>query len=99
MFKNMKPLPKALLIAIIVGAPIAAYVKFAPSKPAAPVVSPIAPVAVPAEAASPVASVQAEAPVAPAVPAAPAPVSQPSGLTPASGQDAGIAAVLKAGKK
>lgn len=74
MFKNMKALPKALILAAIVGLPVAAYVKFMPQKPPAPVVEAVAPVAVPAESAQPttpppnvaVPSVPAQAPVAPA---------------------------------
>ena len=97
MLKGMKPLPKALILCVIIFAPIAAYVKFAPQKPpAAPVVEAVAPTAVPAEAAAPAAP--APAPVAVA-PAAPAPAAPPSGLTPAGGQDAGLNAVLNAGKK
>jgi hypothetical protein len=88
MFKNMKPLPKALIIAAIVGLPIGAYVKFAPSKPPVPpAVEAVAPTAVPAESAQPVA-------VAP-VTVTPAPVAQVPAPRPAPANDAGLNNLLK----
>jgi hypothetical protein len=87
MFKNMKPLPKALIIAAIVGLPIGAYVKFAPKSAPAPVVEAVAPVAVPAESAQPVA-------VAPAQ-VAPAPIAQAPAPRPAPANDAGLNNLLK----
>jgi hypothetical protein len=88
MFKNMKPLPKALIIAAIVGLPIGAYMKFAPKSAPAPVVEAVAPTAVPAEASTPVATT-APAPVAP-VPVTPAPAPRP-----APANDAGLNNLLK----
>lgn len=92
--KGMKPLPKALILGSPIALAVWAYIQFGP-KPtptAAPVVQ-ATPVAVPAE------STQASAPV-PTAPVPPTPVAEaPSGLTPAGGQDAGLANVLKAGKK
>jgi hypothetical protein len=93
MFKGMKPLPKALIIAALVAAPIAAYVQFAPKRVPAPLTTDVVPVAVPAESAQP-----APQPVAVTAPA-PAATDAPTGLTAAGSSDAGIDNVLKAGKK
>lgn len=99
-FSRMKPLPKALILGSIIGAVVygLTFVKF-PEKKAAP--APVEVTAVPSEASAPppapVAVPTQPAPVA----AAPAPAAgePPSGLTPASGQDAGLNAVINAGKK
>ena len=96
MITRMKLLPKIVLV----GGVLAAvgygltFVKF-PKKAEVPVA---AVTAVPTESAvvaPPVA--QAAAPDLPPAPVAQAPVD--NGLTPAGGQDAGLASVLKAGKK
>lgn len=101
MLKNMKPLPKALLIAVIVGVPVFAYVKLVPQKPPMPDVATVTPTPVPPETASPASVPEMPASrqmpvqtVTPEISASPAP-----GLVPAGGQDAGLAAALKAGEK
>lgn len=90
MFKNMKALPKALILAAIVGLPVAAYVMLVPQKPPVPVVQVATPVAVPAESAQP-APVAVQAP--PTV--APLPIPVVPALTPAPANDAGLNNLLK----
>jgi len=109
MLKNMKPLPKALLIAVIVGVPVFAYVKLVPQKPPMADVGTVTPTPVPSEAAlqansAAVPPTQASMPspqvtVTPSISTSPDPVGAANGLTPAGGQDAGLAAALKAGQK
>lgn len=101
MLKGMKPLPKAIVLGVVIAAPIWAYMQFAPkSAPKAPVVEPIAveTTTVPAESeAVKRAAELAQQPVQaqPAAPVAEAPAA-PANVT--SG-DAGLKAVLGAGKK
>lgn len=98
MFKKMKPLPKAITIAVLVAAPIWAYVQFAPkSEPKATPVVVEAPTPVPAESeAVKRAAALADTPVT-AAPIEAAPQEQPKGNV-SSGQ-AGLDALMKAGKK
>jgi len=95
MFNNMKPLPKAIMIAAPIALAVWGYTTFAPKKVAEPVVTPVVVTAVPAESEAVTrAAAMVEAPVAtaPQVQEAPAQSNVTSG-------DAGIAALLKAGKK
>lgn len=92
MFNNMKPLPKAIMIAAPIALAVWGYTTFAPKKVAAPVVAPIAVTTVPAESAAVAhAAALVEAP-APQVQETPTQSNVTSG-------DAGMAALLKAGKK
>jgi hypothetical protein len=94
-FARMKPLPKALLIALVVGTVVYGGTKLMPEKAAVPTVPPIAVTSVPAEG-----TPAAEAAKVAATPApVQAPAEAPAVLTPAGGQDAGLANVLKAGSK
>lgn len=102
-FSRMKPLPKFLILAAIVGGLGYGAHMYIKSRPQSPVAQAIEPTPVPAEG-TPAADAAVQAAQAPAptpVAAAPAadPAPAPSGLTPAGGQDAGMAAVLGAGKK
>lgn len=104
MFKalaRMKPAPRFIVIALIVGGVVVAG-KFGlamlPQKAEAPQVAAPAPVTVPAEGSQPTSPPStATPPVAEAQPA-PAPAPAPT-LTPAAPTDAGLANVLGAGKK
>lgn len=49
MLSGMKPLPKALIIALPIVIAVTLYIKFAPEKKVEPVVAPVAVQAVPAE--------------------------------------------------
>ena len=103
---KLKPLPKLILIvAVVAAAGFGISTALKSQKPAvdpnaapAPAVTVVAP---PTNnpATTPAASPSTPAPVAAAPAPAPAPVEQPSGLKPAGGQDAGLDAVLRAGKK
>lgn len=95
LFRNLKPLPKLILIAGPIILSVWAYSTFAPKPVEQPAQKPAPVVVVPAEASLPPPAASA-APVieAPAAPSTEAPVLQPAG-----GSDAGLAAVLKAGKK
>jgi len=101
MFRNMKALPKALILAALIAVPVGLIVKFMPEKAVA--VAPATPVQVPAVSAQ-VPSARPPNESTPPLPilVAPAAVIQseaPVGLTPAGGHDAGLEAVLKAGQK
>lgn len=96
MFSKMKPLPKALIIGVLIAVPIWAYVQFAPKSESKPAVVVEAPTPVPAESeAVKRAAALVEAP-------APQPTPQPAPAAPignvSSGQ-AGLDALMKAGKK
>lgn len=97
MFKGMKPLPKALIILVIIAAPIGAYIKFAPAPaPKAPVVEAVVPTPVPAE--DPAVTRAAELAKQPIAPVAAEPAPEPARSSVTSG-DRGMDALLKAGKK
>lgn len=98
---NLKPVPRFILIGAIVAGGVYGGSLIVDRLPKKLAVTTVEVVAVPAESAQP-----APAPVvaAPAIQAgqpvtAPTAVEAPSGLTPAGGKDAGLAAVLKAGQK
>jgi hypothetical protein len=83
MFKHMKPLPKAIVIAAIVGLPIGAYLKFKPTP-------------VPAEADQPAVESAAVKRAEQLIDQAPA--QAPAQEAPAAA-DSGMAALMNAGKK
>jgi hypothetical protein len=93
----MKPLPKALLLAVLVGGAVFAYKTFVPSTPKAVEPPPVAAVQVPAEV-----PVAAQVPVATvrstSTPVAEPPAAQAPALTPAP-TNAGLDALLGTGKK
>jgi hypothetical protein len=94
-FSRMKPLPKALLLAALVGGAVFAYKTFVPSTPKAVEPPPVAAVQVPAESAQPVpvATVRSTS-----TPVAEPPAAQAPALTPAPA-NAGLDALLGSGKK
>jgi len=95
MFAGMKPLPKALIIFLPIALAIGAYIKFAPEKKVVAPVAVEAPVVV-----TPVPSEAATAAKAQEAPSAPAPVAEPVEATGnVTSGDAGMKALLKAGKK
>lgn len=97
MLHKLKPVPRGLLIIAIVGAIGFGLTKvdFSKFKKAdAPVATEVAPTPVTA----PTPDQSAPAPTAEAAPA-PAPTDAPSTLTPANSNNAGLDAVLRAGKK
>lgn len=85
---RLKPVPKFLAIAVIVGGLVYGVQFFMKRQPAEPVPAPVA-------------VEQVTAPTQPAEPATQpaAPAEQPAALKPAEGNDAGLANVLNAGKK
>jgi hypothetical protein len=97
-FSRMKPLPKALalgaVVAILIGGGNFAL-GLMPKKPVEVAAPAVEVTTVPSEASAPPVAQTAPVAVAPA----PAAGEQPSGLVPASGQDAGLNAVINAGKK
>ena len=97
MFSKMKPLPKALIIGVLIAVPIWAYVQFVPKSEPKPVPVVEAPTPVPAESeAVKRAAALADTPVTPAAPVAPAEQTPKGNVS--SGQ-AGLDALMKAGKK
>jgi hypothetical protein len=96
MFKHMKPLPKAIVIAAIVGLPIGAYLKFKPEAKPAEVVQAVKPTPVPAEADQPAVESAAVKRAEQLIDQAPA--QAPAQEAPAAA-DSGMAALMNAGKK
>lgn len=92
MFRNMKPLPKALIIGIIIGLPIFVYVKMSDTLEAKLPATEVVVQPTPAEQAK----VDAEAAVKAATEAAQQTATPLPNVT---NGDAGLDAVLKAGKK
>lgn len=95
MFKNMKPLPKMILIAAFVGGAVFGYSKFAP-KPTEPVAAEVDQVESVAETLKPPTAQASQVAPAPAEPAAqtiPQPVNSPVA------QSAGLDALLNLGTK
>lgn len=92
MFKNMKPLPKMILIGLFVGGAVFGYTKFAPKPTEVPVE------AVQVEAVAERAEPSAIAPSA-QVQAAPAPQSIPQPVNSPVAQSAGLDALLNLGAK
>jgi hypothetical protein len=105
-FSRMKPVPKFLILGSLVavlGYGVHLWMQSGPKTPVAEALK-VETTTVPAEG-TPQAVQQAEAakaqlaPPAAIAPAPAAPTTPAPGLTPAGGQDAGLDAVLKAGKK
>lgn len=95
MFKNMKPLPKALVIGLPIALAVWAYVQFAPKKVPGPVAAPVEITAVPAQDLTD----RVVGTLTQSLPPAPEVVDVPKQGTVSSG-DAGLNALLKnAGKK
>ena len=100
MFKNMKALPKALMIGVPIALAIWGWINFGPKpSPKAPEVPPAIAETVPAE--SDVvkrAAAALDAPIAKAAPVAAVPDAEPAPSTSnVTSGDAGMAALLKAG--
>ena len=101
MFKDMKPLPKAILIAVPIALAVWAYTAYGPKDKPAPVQAPVEITVVPAEseavkrAEALISQPKAEAPQAPQ----PEPQAQEAPQGNVSSGAAGMAALLKAGKK